>query len=643
MKLSKKLGALVISTIIIIILGSTNYLNSQNTRTLSGIGNNLFYTDWGSAGSNVIISSTRAYGDQISSPSGVNRPNPRFISNEIFAQNEDIDDPLGLSAYAWAWGQFIDHDITLSPDNPNESFNIPVPAFDAYFDPNGTGIMEIPMHRSEYDPATGTDFTNPRTHINAISAFIDASTVYGSDAARANWLRTFADGKLKTSTGNLLPYNTLSGEAYDIIDPNAPGMAMPYPFVDRFFIAGDVRANENPLLTSLHTVFVREHNRLCDELIIENPDWTDELLYQRARKIVGALIEAVVYEEWLPVLGLELEAYQGYDQTVQPGIMNVFSTAAYRYGHSVIGGLIVRMNDEGEYVPEGNISLTQAFFNPAAIPSVGGIEPYLIGMATVVEQDFDCSIIDDLRNFLFGAPGSGGLDLASLNIQRGRDRGLADYNTIRTDFDLDPISSFASLTSDPLLNQQFSMVYGDIDKIDPWVGLLAENHMDEALFGPTAMAIIKKQFGSLRDGDRLYYEADVAFYTDELAEIKSTRLSDIIRRNTGITFMQDNVFVVEENSAIVDIRHPGLEFALYPNPANDNITLELGNEIMTENLEFHILDMFGKVVLTGTNDQFSGDGMVTIALQPELPNGLYQVLIFDRVNYGAKSFLKISH
>ncbi len=303
---------------------------------------------------------------------------------------------------------------------------------------------------------------------------------------------------MRVSQGNLLPWNTLSGEFESPLDPQAPEMAMPLPHVTRWFVAGDVRANENPSLTGMHTLFIREHNRLCDELKIEHPDWGDEQLYQHARKLVGGQMQAIVYEEWLPVMGMKLPTYNGYDVSINPGIMNVFSAAAYRYGHTTINSLLVRMDNEGNTISSGDILLRDAYFNPDATYGIGGIEPYLIGMATVVQQDFDCKIVDDLRNFLFGPPGAGGLDLAVLNISRGRERGLPDYNTVRTDFGLDPISTFQGMTVDPLMNQALEFTYGDINGIDPWVGMLAENHMPDALFGQTAMTIVEQQFMALR-------------------------------------------------------------------------------------------------------------------------------------------------
>ena len=142
----------------------------------------------------------------------------------------------------------------------------------------------IPFSRSEYDHGTGTSAGNPRQQMNSITSFIDASNVYGSDSARAAALRdTGNGGRMKTSAGDMLPYNTFGLD-------NAGG---PSPTM---YVAGDVRANEQTGLAAMHTLFVREHNRLAGLLEENNPTWDDEALYQTARKIVGAQMQAITYK-----------------------------------------------------------------------------------------------------------------------------------------------------------------------------------------------------------------------------------------------------------------------------------------------------------------------------------------------------------
>ncbi len=514
----------------------------ENYRTYTGEFNNLSHPDWGKTWTNLLRVTRIGYDDGISSPAGQFRPNPRALSNAIFNQDDPIYDPLDLSDFCWVFGQFIDHTIDLTTDNPNEDASIPVPTGDIYFDPQGTGTAKIHMFRNVSDPATGTSTSNPRQHPNVITPFIDASNVYGTTPEWAAWLRTFEGGKLKTSAGNLLPFNTISGEYEDEIDPNAPEMAYLPNISNKYFVAGDIRANENSLLTVVHTLFMREHNRQCDLIAAAHPDWNDEQIYQYARKIVSGELEAITYEEWLPSMGIQLEPYTGYKDDVNPQIMNVFSAAAYRLGHTQLSSEIKRYNAAGQVMPEGNLLLRDAFFNPLEVRNMG-LDPYIRGMGVQKEQMLDAKLVHDVRNFLFGEPGQGGLDLASVNIQRGRERGLPDYNAVRVDFGLPHISFFQGINDDPDVFNPLIVAYdGNINIIDPWVGLLSEKALPNSIFGETLTKIMTLQFTALRDGDRFYYENDPILTPEEKDAIKNTRFRDIIMENSGVTIMQENVF-----------------------------------------------------------------------------------------------------
>ncbi|MFK7774365.1 MAG: peroxidase family protein [Saprospiraceae bacterium] len=541
--------------IILLIIGLTFFqisIFSQENRTIDGSGNNLQNSDWGAAHSQLKRLTTIAYSDGVESLAGASRPNPRIISNTLFAQDSLLNDPSNLSDFVWSFGQFIDHDLSLTGDS-NENALIPVPTGDPWFDPFGTGSSMIFMRRSKKMTGTGTDPSNPREHGNEITGWLDASSVYGSDQERADWLRSFSDGKMKISTYNLLPWNTFTGNFATPVDWDAPLMDDGVQLSNYHFVAGDPRANENPLLVAFHTLFVREHNRLCDTLKIDNPSWTDEELYQHARKIVGGLIQNVVYSEWLPAMGVNLDPYIGYDETIDARIVNVFSGAAFRLGHTLLNSTILRLDNDGNEIAGGNLQLQEAFFNPQSILFLGGgIDPLFKGMGEQVAQDLDCKVINDVRNFLFGPPGAGGLDLVSININRGRERGLPDFNTVRADFGLTTYTSFLELNSDTLVANAMEQLYGDINNIDAWVGMLAENKMPDALFGETIMEIMKVQFSGLRDGDRFYFENDSGLSAAEILEIKSTTLHDIIMRNTNITLMQPNVFEAMPHNDICD-------------------------------------------------------------------------------------------
>ncbi|MEN0003864.1 MAG: peroxidase family protein [Bacteroidota bacterium] len=559
-------------------------------RTIDGSQNNLSNPDWGRAHTNILRLTGNAYADEMSAPNGANRPNPRVISNALFAQNALLGDVMELSDFIWVWGQFIDHDFGLTPDGPEPAI-VPVPAGDPSFDPLGLGSAVIPMMRNAFDPTTGTDPQNPRQHPNEITAFIDGSGVYGSDQERADWLRSFEDGKLKVSAGNFLPFNTLDGEQDGAIDPSAPHMDDAVGVAEKFFIAGDPRANENVLLLAFHTLFVREHNRVCDELLIQHPDWNDEQLYQHARKMVGGMIAAITYEEWLPVIGVEMEPYQGYDDSRIPQVSNLFTAAAFRLGHTLLSGDLVVMDNDGNPMQDGTIALRDIFFRPLALVANGGLDPFIKGMATQTQQRADAKIIDDVRNFLFGPPeaGIGGLDLAAININRGRERGLPDFNSIREFYGLGRYSFFQQINPDPQVFSTLISLYADLNNIDAWVGLLAEAPTNNHLFGPTIMAILKQQFGDLREGDRFYYENDPVLNEEEKNWIKTRTMHDVIMDNTGITLMQDDVFESMSHDEICD-----------------NMTSTVGSSFATESGQ-PVSDVNVSLTVNGTTSSLNSD------------------------------------
>jgi len=240
-------------------------------------------------------------------------------------------------------------------------------------------------------------------------------------------------------------------------------------------------------------------------------------------------------------MGVSITPYTGYKSTEDPSIFNVFSAAAFRMGHTLLSGNINMVDIDGNPHPEGPLQLRNAFFNPAVVAEEG-VGPFLKGMGIQIQQDMDAKIVDDVRNFLFGPPGAGGLDLAAININRGRERGLPDFNAYRVALGLTPYSDFSDISDEAEVVAALEANYSSIDDIDPWVGMLAERHMDAALFGETVMAFMHLQFGVIRDGDRFYYENDPSLSPAEKEAIGATTMQHVLMRNTGITLMQENVF-----------------------------------------------------------------------------------------------------
>ena len=527
-------------------------------RNIDGSGNNLSDPTLGQAGMPLLRHTSQAYEDGLSVPRGVDPmtlvsflPSARLVSNAVSDQLIDTEDPSGASDMLWLWGQFVDHDIDLTGGaDPAEPFDIIVPMGDPDFDPGNTGTQTIGLSRSLYQD----DLAGVRQQLNEITAFIDASNVYGSDSVRADALRTLdGTGKLKTSSGDLLPFNT--GGL-----PNAGGTS------SSLFLAGDVRANEQVSLTAMHTLFVREHNRIAEEIKTDlnnaNPAITQafndsglsegNFIYEAARCVVGAQIQHITYNEFLPILlgSNTLSPYPGYVNTVNPQIDNEFSTAAYRVGHTMLSSFLQRINDDGTTNP---LPLQNAFFNPSILQAEG-IDNILRGMAQEHAQRVDTLIVDDVRNFLFGPPGAGGFDLASLNIQRGRDHGLPSYNDARTMLGLGAKATFLDVTGgDQNLANDLVSAYSSVNEIDLWVGGLAESRVNGGMVGETFSKLLSDQFERLRDGDRFFYLEQTKL--DQLnifaPNLQNTLLSDIILRNTEIDSIQQNVFLSSHHNTPV--------------------------------------------------------------------------------------------
>src|SRR5262249_25820011 len=308
----------------------------------------------------------------------IDGPNPRTISNVVVGQGDAaVANQEGLSGMMYAWGQFIDHDLDLAKSDGTTHIDVQIPAGDPNF-PDGSSIS---ITRAVIDPATGEGTDQPATALNTITGWLDASMVYGSDAETAASLR-LPDGHMKTSDGQNLP-----------IENGA-------------FVAGDVRAAENPSLTALQTLFVREHNYQVDLLHQQHPHWTGDQLYDQARAIVNAEIAHITYSEFLPhLLGPDaLSAYKGYDPTVDPRITLDFAGAAFRFGHSIVSAGTERIDNSGA-VTGSELELKDTFFmSPQDFTADGGADGFLRHLASDASQAMDSRIVDDLRNFLFDPP-----------------------------------------------------------------------------------------------------------------------------------------------------------------------------------------------------------------------------------------------
>lgn len=423
-------------------------------------------------------------------------PNPRVVSTRICRSDVVTCDPYNRSDFMWAWGQFLDHELDLI-DEGGDIVPVRVPEDDPRIEFRDT---QMTFSRSARDRAGGL----PNLH----TAYVDASNVYGTTAEQAEELRTLQDGYLKTSEGR-------NGEPL-------------LPVEGSQFVAGDRRANENCVLIGLHTIWVREHNRLCDVLAAGHGITDDEELYQMARKLVGAQMQVITYEEFVPaLLGPDaLAPWSGFRRDIDPGVSSLFATAAYRLGHAMVPSHL-DLGPDGDPLP-----LRDAFFAPGLVLNAG-IEPFLRSLAHRPMGQIDTIITEGLREHLF--PNEHGLelrDLATLNIQRGRDHELPSYDRVRHRFGLSPISSFNQLTDDADLAADLTGLYGHPDHCDIWVAALTEQPQGHRRVGDLLWAILADQFTRLRDGDYYWWENDPHLQPSFRSWVAKRRLTDVLRENT---------------------------------------------------------------------------------------------------------------
>jgi len=598
-------------------LEERNLLSSY--RTIDGSGNNIANPTWGQAGTDLVRISPVAYSDGITAPSTPNTLSPRQISNDLNNQSNPMfsgADNLGhpqsqdLSDFAYVWGQFIDHDMDLTPTSSGQSFDIPADPTN----PNDPMGVE-PFTRSTFDPSTGTSTTNPRQQVNADTSYLDLSQVYGSSQVVADALRTFQGGLLKTSPGDLLPYDSLT--YFTQAQINALNMANDAQQVSTasLFAAGDVRANENIELTAMQTLFVRNHNRLAEELQALHPFWSDEQLYQEARKLNIATEEYITYNEFLPaILGPNaLPSYTGYKANVNASIATEFSTIGFRFGHNLLSNTVGRDKNNGTGIADATgssgVNLAADFFDPNLISATPGTDPLTghttsnIGAILKADADntaneLDLLMIDEVRNTLFGIPHGPGTDLAARDIQRARDDGIGTFNQVRVAYGLSAVKSFADITSNVAVQNELRSTYGtvngrdNVDAIDPFEGMLAEDHLPGADVGPTIKAILVKQFTALRDGDRFFY-LNESWNLQEIGLIlQAPTLAKVIEANTAITNLQRNVFFFKEEIS-------GVVF----NDLNQNGVRDRGEPGLA-GITVNLLDTGGNVIATTTTDSF---------------------------------------
>ncbi len=607
-------------------------------RTLDGSDNNLEDTQLGASGLPYTRVMEATYADGLGEmPDG---PDPRYISNRIYNDvAENLFSESGVTHWGFVWGQFLDHTIGLR-EGGEEEVMIPFDSADPLEEfENDLGAIAFTRSAA----AAGTGDTTAREQINTVNSYIDAFAVYGGTEERLDWLRvgsldgdpTNNSAELLTTSDGYLPTLDARGDA-----TNAPAMDLigsQRLDPSNVIVAGDVRANENIGLTAVQTLFVREHNRIVGLLPDDMPE---EVKFAIARRVVGATQQVITYEEFLPAFGIELDAYTGYDPSVDPSITNEFATVGYR-AHSMIHGEFEMAAELADYTSaelatleaqgieveidgdevEFAIPLNIAFGRPELLQQIG-LDAALLGFASEAQYANDEMIDNQLRSVLFQIPSPDAVnpaacldgvdlpdcyslvnDLGALDMLRAYDHGITSYNALRVAYGLEPVSSFTEITgeateefpNDPLIDAddpindpnildvityydadgnvltqaqvdagalavrmvrrstlaaRLKAIYGTVDALDPFTGMVSEAHVAGTEFGELQLAMWEAQFTALRDGDRFFYRNDPVLRQIERVygiDYRQT-LAEVIVNNGDLSAREvpANVFIVEE-------------------------------------------------------------------------------------------------
>ncbi|XP_057290808.1 peroxidasin homolog [Hydractinia symbiolongicarpus] len=558
----------------------TSYCNPyryyKGFRSIDGTCNNYYRPTQGAAFTGLTRLLPGDYVDGVDTPRGFPGTSPvvptaNQVAGAVFSlQNQNVQRTRGLSAMFMAFGQFLDHDFGLT-EHPScdvsagVGVNIHIffrcgsvtaftyPCFPIRFQRNGqtctSFARSFPVCQSRFGQRS------TREQINEVSSYIDLSQVYSSelevhkslrrlDGKRLLrvyqfFLRNLGSGLMKVDQSDLLPIRL---PASDPECNNPAGCSL---------VGDPARGDENIALNTIHVVFVRNHNHIVKKLQGVSRAASEEFLFETARKINIAIFQNIVYNEFLPNI-VDLKTYRGYDPSVDASILNVFSTAAFRFGHTLVPTAWPQLNSNFDKA-FNDVSLQASFFNTVPIRQ-RGIEPTVFGLLANQSQAVDTTFAFGIARRLFVPVGENRHnDLTALNIQRARDHGIPTYGAWRQICNLKPVFSFSDLRgemSDEVISR-LQTVYSNPNDIDIFAAGMAENLANGKMLGPTFQCIQKIQFERLRDGDNYYFEKPGMFTYAQKEQIKKVKMARVLCDTlNGIVSVQEDVFQAARSSTI---------------------------------------------------------------------------------------------
>lgn len=564
-----------------VIVGALGMVTGQglNSYSQNGMGNNEANPTWGSTLTPLHRRYGNCFDDGVSTPrttksDGSPLPNPQEVANKIFnspRRKQALNERQVNMLHAY-FGHMIVNDLGVTQDlGGGDNLAFDVPTDDRVWDKTGSGNVKMPYTRV----TSGID-NGVRSPLSIGSPWIDAEPIYGG-ALTGSEIRSFVNGTIHLEPHWNANVNDVDSRGYPVlVDNSETSMIQVSPDIfggpmsgcPIFKTAGPA-TNMDPVTMSSTVIFFREHNAWAQKFAAEDPTLTDDELFAKAKAVITAMFQRVMFYEYLPALmGVPLTPYERYDPTINPAAEPHFLNCAMVYGHSELGEFIPRVDDRMAAIPAGGLLIQDVILQPDNYLDEG-LEPVMRGLASTVQGKVDAYIIDFFRGGMHQGPtrapwrdfreergtsvgtGHGTLDTNSRHIQRGRDVGLCGINTLRSNLPdpLPPLETWSDLTDDEDLIEDLIEVYGENpDDADFWVTGLIEEHVPGSNLGETWQYIIRDFFTRTRDGDRFWFENPEnpnPVLTEELvAEIKKTSFSDIIRRNSALDNFAERAFFV---------------------------------------------------------------------------------------------------
>jgi hypothetical protein len=504
--------------------------------------------------------------DQLDSTdrSRVMTPNPRTVSNELLARRAFVP-ATGLNMLFAAWIQFEVHDWMHHRLEPDQAWEVPLDATDPWRTHTANGNMAI--LRSEPDVGYGAE-QGPPNYRSMSTHWWDASQIYGTDPRVSARLRTGHGGRLRLTDDARLPF-----------DPSNPDDPLVREVGDGSALVG-ASSGWWLGLAMLHTLFMREHNAICDHLARVYPARTDQQLFDTARLVNAALMAKIHTVEWTPALlanpvleramninwwgfeGQAAERWLGrlvkseelsgipgtdlYYHGVPYAITEEF-VAVYRLHPLIPDDYEIRSSVDNTLLREGRFGeisgrRTHELLDNLDMSMSDLIYSFAIAHpGQVVLHNFP----DELRTF--SDPDAGLVDLAAVDILRNRERGVPRYNEFRRQLRLKPAKRFKDFSDDPAIVHELERVYAAPDDVDLIVGLYTERKPAGFAISDTAFRVFILMASRRLKSDRFFtYDYRAGVYTQEgLDWIDDNTLASVILRHhpdLGGVVRHDNAF-----------------------------------------------------------------------------------------------------